>query len=71
MAGKIDGITPPFIPIGGVDGLPGPSPLTPQKGARFQELLKTKLAEYEDKAVKFSAHAQSRILSRNLEVNGA
>ncbi|RMF57557.1 MAG: hypothetical protein D6748_10880 [Calditrichaeota bacterium] len=67
MAGKIDGITPPFVPIGGVNGLPRPEPAIPREGPSFHDLLQEALQKSQD--VRFSAHAQSRIVSRKIELD--
>jgi len=65
MAAKIDGIKPPFVPIG-VDGLPStrrPIPST-ESGPDFHDILLEKLGS--GRELKFSAHAQNRIQSRNI-----
>ena len=68
MANKIDGIQPPFIPIGGVQGLQQqPKPLTSSENSPFKELLKAQLEKSE--GMHFSAHAQSRMRSRNINLD--
>ncbi len=67
MAGKIDGLRPPFVPIGGIDGLSGrPQPLSTPEQSPFRELLKARLEDPGE--LKFSAHAQSRMRSRNISL---
>lgn len=65
MAAKIDGIKPPFMPVGGLEGLPSSRPL-PAGGSGFHELLLEKLEQSEK--IKFSAHAQTRLASRNIHL---
>ncbi len=67
MAAKMDGITPPFIPIGGINGLPTQKPKIPVKGAPFHDILKRVLNETEK--IRFSAHARSRLTSRNIQMD--
>ncbi len=64
MAAKIDGIKPPFVPIGGVDGLPSTRRPIPTSGPDFHDILLEKLGS--EREIKFSAHAQNRIQSRNI-----
>lgn len=65
MAVKIDGIKPPFIPVGGLNGLPTPQPI-PASGQNFHEILAEKLGA--KKEIKFSAHARARLESRNMNL---
>ncbi len=67
MAAKMDGITPPFIPIGGINGLPAQKPKIPVKGAPFHDILKRVLKETDK--IRFSAHARARLTSRNIEMD--
>lgn len=66
MPGKIDGLNPPFVPIGGIRGLPSQPPIPAGKSSDFHDLLLEKLAG--DK-IKFSAHAQSRLESRGIPLD--
>jgi len=65
MAAKIDGIKPPFVPIG-IDGLPSTRRPIPSSGSGpdFHDILLEKLGS--DRELKFSAHARNRIQSRNI-----
>ncbi|MEJ2635709.1 MAG: TIGR02530 family flagellar biosynthesis protein [Calditrichia bacterium] len=68
MPGKIDGMKPPFIPIGGLGGIPSRKPDLPSAGeSEFSKILLDKMAD--EKRIKFSAHAQTRLHSRNIELN--
>ncbi|MCB0265956.1 MAG: flagellar protein [Calditrichaeota bacterium] len=68
MAGKIDGLPLPFVPIGGVNGLSqSPKPMSSPEQSPFRELLKAKLDETAE--LKFSAHAQSRMRSRDISLS--
>lgn len=65
MPGKIDGMKVPFVPIGGFKGIPSKKPLTPpEPGADFKQMLVEKLSD--ENKIKFSAHAQTRLESRNI-----
>jgi flagellar operon protein len=67
MPGKIDGVSVPFVPIGGLEGLPQRKPLTtPEAGADFRKLLIEKLQQ--ENNIRFSAHAQTRLESRGIEL---
>ncbi len=69
MPGKIDGIKPPFVPIGGVEGIPSRQPVAPAEGASdFRDILLEKISR--EHGIKFSAHAQTRVQSRNLPLDG-
>ncbi len=69
MANKIDGLTVPFVPIGGVQGLPVKKPVSLPDRSPFRDLLAEKLAEAG--SLRFSAHAQSRMQSRNISLDHA
>lgn len=67
MPGKVDGLKPPFIPIGGLEGFPKRKPITPESGeTKFQDLLLEKIAR--EQKVTFSAHARTRMASRQIEM---
>ncbi len=69
MPGKIDGMKPPFIPIGGLEGMPSRKPVMPsEEESGFRKILLDKVAE--EQKVKFSAHAQNRLQSRQIEMTG-
>ncbi len=61
----ISGISLPFLPIGGVEGLPQRSPVTVPEERSF-----TKVFEKELHGLQFSKHAQSRLDVRNVSLNG-
>jgi len=68
VAGKVDGIKPPFVPIGGLEGIPSRKPIVSSGGeSDFRELLLEKIAE--EQKIKFSAHAKTRLESRNIELS--
>ncbi len=68
MPGKVDGMSPPFLPIGGLNGIPSRKPVAPKEGeSDFKQILFEQLAN--EQKIKFSSHAQSRIESRNIELN--
>lgn len=68
MPAKIDGMKPPFIPIGGLEGISSRKPVAPSPGdADFHQILMEKIEEEQN--LKFSAHARSRLQSRNIEVS--
>ena len=67
MAIKIEGLQPPFIPIGGVQGLPAQAPQKTPTVKPFREILQEQLDG--DNGIKFSAHAKSRMQSRNINLN--
>jgi len=60
----INGVQPPFLPIGGVDALREKTlhEINEGESRSFQSILQKEL-----RAVKFSAHAQERLKSRNVE----
>lgn len=66
---KIEGIRPPFVPPGGLEQTPKPRPIIPAGKSPFAELLQEKLESLEKADIKFSAHAQSRMISRNIELS--
>jgi len=61
----INGISLPFLPIGGVEGLPQRAPVTVPEERSF-----TKVFEKELHGLQFSKHAQSRLDLRNVSLNG-
>lgn len=67
MPAKINGITPPFVPIGGVNGLPTQKPGIPDKGSSFQDVLQDVLNQ--SNQLRFSAHAQTRMNNRNIAMD--
>ncbi len=66
MPHKIEGIAVPFVPVGGVGGLSTPQTVPGPQPTPFDALLKEKLGEIE--GIKFSAHARTRLQSRNIEM---
>ena len=67
MSYAIDGLKPPFVPIGSTGGMAVEKPLAPPENSPFRELLESKLGE--NPGVRFSAHAQTRMESRNIELD--
>ncbi len=67
MPAKIEGVKVPFIPIGGFEGLPSQQPIPAKGPSPFEEILKEKLGE--EAGIKFSAHARTRIESRNIALD--
>ena len=66
----IEGIKPPFIPAGGLERQQQHQPIITSDGKRFGEILKEKLDSLaKETGIKFSAHAQSRISSRNIDLS--
>lgn len=67
MPGKIDGMKLPFMPIGGLEGLPSRKPAVSGPGeSDFKKMLLDRMAE--EQQIKFSAHAQTRLQSRNIVI---
>ncbi|GAB4171509.1 MAG: TIGR02530 family flagellar biosynthesis protein [Calditrichia bacterium] len=66
---KIEGIRPPFVPPGGLEPTPRKQEILTPAGKPFADLLQEKIDELQDVDVKFSAHAQSRMISRNIELS--
>ena len=65
MPAKIDGMNPPFIPIGGFEGISSRNPIAPKD--RTSEFHKMLVEQMEDeKGIKFSSHAKTRLESRNI-----
>jgi flagellar operon protein len=62
----VNGVTVPFLPVGGVDGLKARQPLALPKERSFDAFL-----EGEVNKLKFSKHAQQRLESRNIQLNEA
>ncbi|GAB4337311.1 MAG: TIGR02530 family flagellar biosynthesis protein [Calditrichia bacterium] len=68
MPAKLDGVKPPFIPIGGLEGISSRKPLVPgEHGGEFKKLLLEKMEQ--EQGIKFSAHAKTRIESRNIDMS--
>jgi flagellar operon protein len=65
---EINGVMVPFVPIGGVDELKktGKTFLEESQNAAFKDVFQEEL----DK-LKFSAHAKSRLTSREIQLNDA
>jgi flagellar operon protein len=60
----INGVSVPFLPVGGVDGLRERTPFgVPEEGS-FKNVLDTEIRE-----LKFSRHAQERLQSRNIQLS--
>lgn len=66
---KIEGIRPPFVPPGGLEPTSRKQEILTPAGKPFADLLQDKIDELQDVDVKFSAHAQSRMISRNIELS--
>ncbi|NOX36595.1 MAG: hypothetical protein GXO78_03580 [Calditrichaeota bacterium] len=66
MPQKIEGLKVPFVPVGGVEGLSSPRPLPKDHPSPFDTILKEKLDA--SRGLKFSAHARTRLQSRNIEL---
>lgn len=62
----VNGVTVPFLPVGGVDGLRTPKPVVLPGERSFNTIL-----EGEVNRLKFSKHAQQRLESRNIHLNEA
>ncbi|HCV44142.1 MAG TPA: flagellar protein [Bacteroidetes bacterium] len=62
----VNGVTLPFLPVGGVEGLKARGPIELPKERSFDTIL-----EGEFNKLKFSKHAQQRLESRNIELNDA
>jgi flagellar operon protein len=64
MAEMVNGVTVPFLPVGGVEGLKQ-KPAIPLPAERsFDAILQKELQE-----VKFSKHAQERLNERNIQLD--
>ncbi|MCX7909261.1 MAG: flagellar protein [Ignavibacteria bacterium] len=62
---EIDGVRLPFVPIGGVETLNRPTNQTiPSKRSGFQEIFEAEISN-----LKFSAHAKSRLTSREINLS--
>jgi len=60
----INGVSVPFLPVGGADGLKERAPFgIPDEGS-FKNVLDAELGE-----LKFSKHAQERLESRNIQLD--
>lgn len=62
----VNGVTLPFLPVGGVEGLRRRGPIELPSERSFDAVL-----EGEFNRLKFSKHAQQRLESRNIELNDA
>ncbi|MBM4165822.1 MAG: flagellar protein [Ignavibacteria bacterium] len=61
----INGVQPPFLPIGGIEALSDKLAISPSADSKsFQSILQKEM-----RAVKFSAHAQERLKNRQIELN--
>ena len=60
----INGVSVPFLPVGGPDGLQERPPFGIPDERSFKKIFDTELRE-----LKFSKHAQERLQSRNIELN--
>lgn len=64
---EVNGVMLPFVPIGGIDELKRQTnKLSPTPKSSFEEVLANEISN-----VKFSGHAQSRIVSRDIDVSAA
>ncbi len=66
MAEYVNGVSVPFLPVGGVDGLKQRSPVEATPEQSFEEVFQTELKE-----LTFSKHAQQRLESRNVQLDQA
>ncbi len=66
MAEYVNGVSVPFLPVGGVDGLKQRSPVEAPPERSFEEVFQTELKE-----LTFSKHAQQRLESRNVHLDQA
>jgi flagellar operon protein len=64
MADSINGISVPFLPIGGVDGLREKLPVEVPQERSFETVFQKELKE-----LKFSKHAQQRMESRSIQLS--
>ena len=60
----INGITVPFLPVGGVEGLKERPPIELPKERSFDAVLRDEVGK-----LKFSKHAQQRLESRDIQLN--
>lgn len=61
---ELEGVKLPFVPIGGIDALRGPAAKPTVKAKPlFEELLENEISN-----LKFSGHAKSRLISKNIEI---
>jgi flagellar operon protein len=64
---EVNGVILPFVPIGGVDGLSRkPTSISPVPKSSFEEILANEISN-----IKFSGHAQSRLVSRDIDVSAS
>ena len=66
MAEYVNGVSVPFLPVGGVDGLKDRKQIEVPPERSFQDVLDGEL-----RALKFSKHAQQRLDSRNIQLEPA
>ncbi len=64
MADVVNGVSVPFLPIGGVEGLKERSPINATPERSFDEVFTDELQN-----LKFSKHAQQRIESSNMNLS--
>ncbi|RMG63765.1 MAG: flagellar protein [Calditrichaeota bacterium] len=57
------------MPLGGLNGVPSPQPVVPPGQTPFAEILREKLEG--ESGLRFSAHAQHRLKSRNIHLDEA
>jgi flagellar operon protein len=62
----INGVTVPFLPVGGIEGLQSRAPAVLPKERSFDAILAGEVNK-----LKFSKHAQQRLESRNIQLNEA
>jgi flagellar operon protein len=62
----INGVTVPFLPVGGIEGLQSRAPAALPKERSFDAILAGEVNR-----LKFSKHAQQRLESRNIQLNEA
>ena len=68
MPAKIDGMKPPFIPIGGFEGISSRTKVAPQdRTSEFHKLLVEQMED--EQGIKFSSHAKTRLESRNITMS--
>jgi flagellar operon protein len=60
----INGVTVPFLPVGGTDGLQERAPFAIPEERSFKNVLEGEL-----QGLKFSKHAQERLQTRNIQLD--
>ncbi|HPP40451.1 MAG TPA: TIGR02530 family flagellar biosynthesis protein [Candidatus Kapabacteria bacterium] len=64
---ELEGVNLPFVPIGGVDALRSPAAKpTVKTKSLFEELLENEISN-----LKFSGHAKSRLISKNIDITAS